>query len=86
MLLRLPMSHCVFAQARVSPGSVLHGTNFKTFSRLNFVANFVASFVVSFVVSFVENSIETTTKEPAFAASGRLSTKLATKKTNGNYA
>jgi hypothetical protein len=31
-------------------------------------------------VNFVVNFIETTTKEPAFAASGRLSTKLATKK------
>jgi hypothetical protein len=52
---------------------VLHGTNFKTFSRLNFVASFVASFV------------ETTTKEPAFAASGLLSTKLATKKRDGKH-
>jgi hypothetical protein len=46
----------------------------KTFSRLNFVASFVANFV------------ETTTKEPALAASGRLTTKLATKKRDGEQA
>jgi hypothetical protein len=35
---------------------------------------------------YVANLIKTTTKEPAFSASGRLSTKLATKKRDDKHA
>jgi hypothetical protein len=49
------------------------GHQLKASSRLNFVASFVVNFV------------ETTTKEPAMAASGHLSTKLATKRKDDKH-
>jgi hypothetical protein len=39
-----------------------------------------ASSGLNFVASLVANFVETTTKEPVFAASGRVSTRLATRR------